>query len=168
MFSMAILSKKCQECKYMATCDYKEVEEVGFLPLPENIEEAKQALSNGDSDVGFYGLDFASLPDKTGLMTPLSYAKGFAKNHELPLYEALKQPMVEAYRQAYVGFMSPSLNMTIVSEGISSADSSINQHPEEPLDKRLIFEPKIPSADILAKSVNAQLNRYKCLMKNGG
>ena len=118
MFSLVILSKKCQECKYMATCDYKEMEEVGFLPLPENIEEAKKALSNGDSDVGFYGLDFSSLPDKTGLMIPLSYAKGFAKNHGISLYEALKQPMVEAYRQEYNGFMSPSLNMAIVGEEI--------------------------------------------------
>lgn len=41
----------------MTTCDYKEMEEVGFLPIPENIEEAKQALSNGDSDVGLAPVD---------------------------------------------------------------------------------------------------------------
>ena len=164
MLTLAVLCGKCRNCKYVKTCDFKEMEEVGFLPVQDEI------LKN----VAMMGLDMASGPDKTGMMTPFEYAKRFAQNHGMPLFEAENHPMVDAYCQAYMvmnSFSSPSIIMHQICNPMpSTVNASINQHSETPLDQRFISEMKI-STEVLertVKSTNLQLELYKQLMRNGG
>ncbi|MEY8573706.1 hypothetical protein AALD01_04745 [Oscillospiraceae bacterium 21-37] len=62
--SLSKLAARCQGCPFVGTCDHKEMEEVGFLPLPE--------IAINDSDVDIrVGVDWAKGPDYTQEM-PLS------------------------------------------------------------------------------------------------
>lgn len=51
--TLAKLASKCQSCPHQLACDHKEMEEVGFLPIPED------GLNNPDLNITV-GMDLAS------------------------------------------------------------------------------------------------------------
>lgn len=62
MMTLAKLASKCQSCPHQLACDHKEMEEVGFLPIPED------GLNNPDLNITV-GMDLASGPDMSTEVT---------------------------------------------------------------------------------------------------
>lgn len=62
MMALAKLASKCQSCPHQLACDHKEMEEVGFLPIPED------GLNNPDLNITV-GMDLASGPDMSTEVT---------------------------------------------------------------------------------------------------
>lgn len=58
--ALAKLAPKCRVCPKMLTCDHKEMEAIGFLPIPA------EELANPDQNI-VVGLDLAHGPDSSSV-----------------------------------------------------------------------------------------------------
>lgn len=56
--ALAKLAHKCRACPKMLTCDHKEMEAIGFLPIPA------EGLVNPDQNI-MVGVDWAHGPDSS-------------------------------------------------------------------------------------------------------
>lgn len=55
---LAKLAPKCEACPYVLICDHKEMEAIGFLPIPE------EGLANPGQNI-VAGVDWAHGPDSS-------------------------------------------------------------------------------------------------------
>lgn len=67
------LSKKCQACPYVETCDHKRMEALGYLPTPK-----LNALNNQTVEIKIDNVPLSKLTDNLKpIINAMTYMKGY-------------------------------------------------------------------------------------------
>lgn len=73
IMGLSRLSKKCQACPYVETCDHKRMETLGYLPTPN-----LNALNNQTVEIKVDNIPLSKLTDNLKpIINAMAYMKGY-------------------------------------------------------------------------------------------